>query len=460
MSSIRLKRTVSLIAAAAFIAATGLTACSGSGGGGGGTAAPVSAVSIGTMMKGSVIVNGVRFEDTAANIIADDSPKVLADGMTVKVKGTVNDDGLNGTAEKIEVDNEVRGAMTKTGADTFTVLGQTVLVDGGTIFANVANFAALADGNTVEVHGQRDAAGVIRATRVELMGAGAVDEVRGAVANKTASSFTIGGQTITFDGTTVMDPVGATFADGDIVEVHLNGTFATQIHPEDDFLPGENEEFEVEGFISGFSDLNSTFKVNDQTVQVSSSTRFDGGLKSELANDIKVEAEGSLSGGVLVARKIAFKETVRIESNAALAGSADMLGQTVSVTSKTEFQNLADESAILAGDGLRIRGFVNNDGSITATRIIKQSGPVDAGKDILQGPVSSKDATNKSLVILGITVSIAPGASSMDDSPDDNDVAFANIDAFLAAVTEGRTIVKAKGAFSGSTLAATELEIE
>jgi hypothetical protein len=90
----------------------------------------------------------------------------------------------------------------------------------------------------------------------------------------------------------------------------------------------------------------------------------------------------------------------------------------------------------------------------------KRSNAVQSDQVIIQGPVSSKDATAKTLVILGIPVSIAANASSMDDSPDDNNVTFANIDAFLAAVSEGRTVVKAKGTFLSGSLAATELEIE
>jgi hypothetical protein len=91
------------VAAAAFA----LSACGGGGGGGGTTgAASAPVVSTGTMTKGSVVVNGIRFEDTAANITA---------------KGT----------------------------DSLTVLGQTVFVDGGTVFASVANFAALVVGNAV-----------------------------------------------------------------------------------------------------------------------------------------------------------------------------------------------------------------------------------------------------------------------------------------------------------------------
>ena len=66
-----------------------LGGCSG-GTGGTGAAPSTSAVSTGVMAKGSVIVNGVRFEDTLANISIDDTPKTAADlrdGMVVKVLG-------------------------------------------------------------------------------------------------------------------------------------------------------------------------------------------------------------------------------------------------------------------------------------------------------------------------------------------------------------------------------------
>jgi DNA-binding transcriptional LysR family regulator len=187
------------------------------------------------MTKGSVIVNGVRFEDTAANIHPDDTGKVflpadLKDGMTVKVRGEINDDRVTGRALEIEVENEVRGTVNRVGTDTFTVLGQTVFVDGGTVFANVAGIADLVAGTSaVEVHGQRDAAGVIRASRVELLvGPGVVDEVRGVVAGKDASpgagTFSIGGlSTFTYDAET--DIVGVVaFDNGDLVEIHLEST--------------------------------------------------------------------------------------------------------------------------------------------------------------------------------------------------------------------------------------------
>ena len=456
----------SLLLATTLVAVMGITSCSSSGGDSSSnpTPAPASAVSIGSMTKGSVIVNGVTFDDTTATVIADDdAQKVLANGMVVKVKGTVNDDGLTGKAEKVEVVNEVSGTITSKNTDTFSVLNQTVLVDGGTVFAGGAtNLAGLNADDSVEVHGQRDASRTIRATRVEKHAGGVVDEVRGVVSGKTATTFNIGSLPITFGISTAITPTGATFADGDIVQVHLNGTIATSIKVEDDdveFEPGEGQEFEVEGFISGFTAHPGSFEVIGQSVQTSSSTRIEGGVAADLADDVKVEAEGHLINGILVANKIAFKETVRIQSNATTTGSADMLGKTVKVTSKTELNNLSGGiSGIQAGDGLRVRGFVNIDGSITATRVESQNA-VQADRHILQGPVTSKDAASKSLVILGVTIS-ASGASSMDDSPDDSNPAFANIDAFFSAVTAGKTIVKARGAISGSTMTANEIEIE
>ena len=107
------KRIPGLLAWAA-VAALALAGCGGGGGDvtvGGGTGG-TGIVSTGVMVKGSVIVNGVRFEDTLANIVVDDTPKSptdLRDGMVVRVNGRVNDDGINGTAERVEAQIEVRG---------------------------------------------------------------------------------------------------------------------------------------------------------------------------------------------------------------------------------------------------------------------------------------------------------------------------------------------------------------
>jgi ribosomal protein S28E/S33 len=418
------------------------------------------------MAKGSVIVNGVKFEDNAASIMADDTlktPAFLDDGMTVKVKGVVNSDRLTGTAEKIKVSNEVRGAITSKGVDSLLVLGQTVFVDGATLFKNVSGFDALQPGDVVEVHGQRDAAGDIRAVRVELVGAGLVDEVKGPVSEKdlVPSTFKIGGLLISYDANTVIVPAGASFANGDVVEVHLGaGNVATRIEVEDEFEPAEGQEFEVEGFISGFGGHPGTFMVGAQQVQTLESTRFRSGISDDLADNMKVEAEGHLVGDILVADQIKFKATVRIESNvesesgAAKPTSFSLLGKTVMIATTTELNNVS--LPIASGAGLKIRGFMNLDGSITATKI-QSANAVDPDRHILRGPVSSFDAAARTMVIAGLAVNAAGvSANEVKDSNEN----IISMDQFFASLTPDRTVVKTRGSFAAGTITANQIELE
>jgi hypothetical protein len=422
-----------------------------------------------------VKVNGVEFQTNAATTItADDNPKAetfLDDGMTVKVKGPA--DGITGVAEKVEVVNEARGPITAKGTDTLTVHGQTVLVDGGTVLAGgVTSFSTFTANDNIEVHGGRDDTGVIHATRVEKLAGAVVNDVRGAVSGKTGTTFTIGGQPFTFDGSTVMVPATATFADfanGDVVEVRLSGNAATQItvehldHPE--FEPVEGQEFSVQGILKGFSQTG-TFTVGTQLVQLSTSARIDGGLLADLVDGMKVEAEGhnvtGVTGGVLTAEKITIKDNIRIEANAEAVGSAKVLGKTVTITSGTRFDNLASGASITANDGLRIRGFVNRDGStITATRVTKLSNSVALDKIIIQGPVNNIVAAN-TFSVMGITISAGSAtARPNDDRSVDNTQTMLLTD-FFSSLTADKTIVKAKGTFSSAsgTLTATEIELE
>jgi hypothetical protein len=466
-----------------------LSACGGGGGGtssaGGTTGTGTPVVASGTIEKlGSITVGGIKFEDTLANITADDTPKTpafLQPGMTVKLKGTRNDDGVAGTATEIEVENEVRGTITAKGTDSLTVLGQTVFVDGGTVFANIANFAALAVGNPVEIHGSRDSAGAIRATRVELLtGPGVVDEVRGVVAGKDASpgagTFTIGGAAFTYNGASVIVG-GTTFSNGNLVEIHLNaGTnLANRIELEDveddKFKPSQGQEFEVEGYVSGFTATPGTFQVGGQAVQTTSSTRYEGGLSTDLANDVKVEAEGHYQGTTLVADKIKFKDSVRFEANleAVSAGSVNVLGRTVFITSRTDQR--PRNGSFQVGEGVRIRAFLNQDNTtFTATRIDEDSNPIASNDHVIQGLVIS--ASSPTIVLVkelpaGFTVDTT-GLSDANFK-DDNDSLSGNDNpypggrsAFFGALKARQTFVKAKGTWNAgtNTLSAREVEIE
>jgi hypothetical protein len=485
-----IRSTLANAAAVAFLLA--LAACGGGGGGGtgivvgtgggtGGTGVSVASVSEGAMVVGSVIVNGVRFDDTQATVIVDDNTATrgaLKDGMVVKVKGRIADDRVTGTAERVEVENEVRGTVQSVSASTsprfFTVVNQKVLVDDLTVFANTASdLSGLVGGSSfVEVHGQRDAAGNIRATRVEAFGgSGLGDELRGRIATLGTNTLTINNGTVvtvTFSAG-VIQPASTALAVGQLIEVHGSfsaGTFiATRLDVEDAedsaFRPDSGGRFEVEGFVTGFTATPGTFSVNGRSVQTTSATRFEGGSAADLANGAKVEAEGTLSGSTIVAEKIAFKRVRHILHGTATAvnGGArtiTVLGVTARVDDLTDVRPRAGSglAAIPVSAKVEVRGYLESGGTFVAERIDELSG--GGGDDFVQGRVTAKAGT--SLTVLGIVGSVA-GASQFQDA---NGNAI-NQQAFLAAVTASATngtLVKLKGAFSPGLLTVTEAELE
>ncbi len=467
--------------AAVFALSTVLAGCQKNNGGNGGTGGITGApdVSWGVMKKGSVIVNGVTYDVAGAQIVHDDSPSsdnLLQDGMTVKVRGKRNDDGVTGTAAKIETESELQGTITAKGVDSLALLNQQAFVDSRTVIAGAANLQALATGQWVEVHGLRDPQGRLLATRIEArpLGSGpSIDRLKGVVeAPFTGGSppdltFTLRGVTVVTARGTLIEPDGAAISPGDPVMVHgfLSGaTFtAGRIDREDlediEFEPQENEKFEVEGFVSGLAGPGADFSVAGATVRLTAATRFEGGIAADLVNNVRVEAEGQMTGGVLTADKIRFDDTVRIEANADAAGSANVLGKTVIVTGRTEVDGIAGGAAgITLGQGLKIRGFANPDGSITSTQIIGLSNPVDAGKTVIQGVVGAFNASARSITINGITVDANSNAIEVGE-----DGQVIPLDQFFSLLTVDRTVVKTTGAFSAGpppVLNANKVEIE
>ena len=462
------------VAAAVFA----LSACGGGGGGtssaGGtaGTGTPV--VSTGTMTKGSVIVNGVKFTAAAgATIKIDDNPgrpeAELRNGMEVKVKGRINDDRVTGQFEKVEAEPRVRGQMTGKGADDFVVHNHHVITDDSTVFEDrvvgvfsAMTFAQFANTNEVEVHGGLDDLGNVRATRVERRDDNPNDEVRGVVTAKVGNVISIGAFSIDIAGVAT-SPLNQAVNVGDLVEVHLNaaGTVATLVDIEDledaEFEPAQGQEFEVEGFVGGFTAHPGTFEVGSQTVTTTSATTFRNGTSADLNNGVKVEAEGHFDNvtKVMTATKIEFKRSrVILEGTTSnpTATSFTMLGKTVQVTSVTQGTVTAR---------VQVRGFLDNSGNIVAERIVDAPGGGNP-RDIVQARVTNK--SGNVLTLLGITADLT--GISVSNLKDNKSGTYASVAAFLAAITPSSsttpgTLVKVKGTVTGSAFTPPdEAEIE
>lgn len=446
-------------------------------GGGSGSGTPVGgasakAVSSGVMQKGSVILNGIHYEVPASASITIDNQlnqpeSALHSGMVVKVRGTINADGVTGVVEKIEAQDELQGKVESINATanpkSLIVLGQTVVVDDLTLYSNASSFADLAANDYIEVHGQPDLNGIIRATRIEKFSTAPSDiELKGTVSSKTVSEFMLRGLTIHYDSTTVISS-GSVFADGDYVEVHLDTTtspyHAVKVDLEDaedvDFKPSADDEYELEGYVSGFSAHPGSFFVNGKAVTTTSSTKFEGGSALNLANDIKVEAEGSAVGNVLVAEKIKFKRT-RVKLTG-LATAVDVTNKTIIVFGKTivvnsltkvsaEPNNSSSLSDISANvDRVKVKGFIDSTGAIIAEEVKETTD----NKDEIQARVSA--VTNQTLTLLGVLANLS-SATKLGDA---EEAPLSTVQAFLADIaptsaSNSGTLVELEGTYSAT----------
>lgn len=498
--NIETRKTISRAASAALVALT-VAAC---GGGGGGSVAGIDrlGVSTGTVTGfGSIFVNGVEWETSGATISVDDNPGAESDlrvGQVVTVRGELNSAGTAGTADSVEFDNSLEGpiASISLAAGTFVVLGQTVVTSADTQFDDSIpdrqpdgrrTLDDLAEDDVVEVSGYRDAAGAVRATRVEIRGGvGSEYEVKGVVSglNTGTSTFNIGTLQVNYAGATLEDFGSDTLSNNDFVEVEGtvagNLLTASKVELEDDLGGDDGDSGEFEGFVTDFASVSATvknFKVNGVAVTTDGGTAYERGTVATLANNVKVEVEGEFdASGVLVADKVEFRiggEDADVE----IAGTVDTvnvgagtitiegLNVVIEVVASTRLEDDSDGdddgngsfalSELVAGDYVEVRGAEDTTGSaandVIATRV-ERDDPDD--EVVLQGPIQAENEPD--LTILGVTV-----ATDFAQFRDIDDDAMTEA-AFFAAVGTG-DVVKARAAqdnVSGNVLIAEEVEIE
>jgi hypothetical protein len=389
--------------------------------------------------------------------------------------------GREAEGVEIELEHDVQGKISSKddAAGTITVAGQTVRVDDSTHFnddsARLAS-ASVQVGKRVKVSGVRDDRGGLRATRVEDDSRTSDDfQVKGTVSASSATGFTlttVAGVVYTVSlGTGVTSP-----ADGALVEVHAAGPAvagaitATSITLEDR-LPGvPSTETEVEGIVT--SATLPTFVINGTTVVTDAGTRWDGGVPADLIVGVKVEAEGVLAAdGTLVADKVKFKDYIKLEGTAgSISVDASGFGTLVvnGVNLRTDGLTRQDDAvaSLAAGAFVEVRGQLARDGaSVVVTRIRDRSSGGGGGgnsRPIVQGLVTA--VSGDTLTILGKSVSISSASLRnfrVSDAVDGPTMTKAE---FLAAITVGQTVVKARGAdlaaFVDPNLTAEEAELE
>lgn len=445
--------------------------------------------------KGSITLNDVKYETVGTRIfidgteVGDDS--LLRVGMVVEVEGTRNADGTSGQASTIRFDDSVEGPISAINTTTreLEVLGQLVLVDDLTMFENIAGLGSLNIGDVVEVSGQFDDLGNIRATFIEeKLVPGAEVEVTGFVVdnNPGDTEFMINNLTVDFNGATLTNFGGANPAHGDFVEVkglaiNFNPATTTLLAGS---IENKNRDFndglqaEVEGFIdsliaTGFTVVATSGRIE---VQVDGATLFSGGVEADLQVGTKVEVEGQILGGVLLADKVSFKDNVRIEVAAAAQADGDPLtvelrrlpAVVVRVDDRTRLDDKrsgaplpTDPATLLASinadDALKIRG--RQVGSeVLATRLEVDDPDSNLERVDLRGPVDADPTDTRFMTIIGILVdtNIVPSTifEDINGNPIDRTTFFNNVRA--------GTLVDVRGDLnpSGNQIDASELGLE
>jgi hypothetical protein len=468
-----------------------LSGCSGGGGGGSNTtpattstpsATTAAVVSAGPITGfGSVILNGIEFETTQADIRVEDQSVREDDlriGMRVTVEGVRDTNGV-ARATRVVFRKNVEGLIDSIDVvnNTLVVLGQTVLVDGLTVIedraqSNSIALSALAVGQFVDVSGLIDANGTILATRIERQTgfvAGVTEvEVRGTLSglNTTARTFVLGALTVNFSTATVV----GSLSNGVFVQVRGTQTApgsimtATRVTVEDPTVGGAaGSKIEIEGFVTAFTSATD-FHVNGQAVTTTAQTVFEHGTSADLVLNVRLEVEGHVdTTGTLVAEKISFRRhnggSVRLEADveAVTTTTVTLLGLVVRVDTLTQFKDdMGGErhfrlDRIRVGDRLEIRGDVDAQGTIVATRLRRRPPKTEV---VLQGPVDSIASPN--LVIRG--VEIRTNAATVFEDFNPNRPSAAQLFAELRA----GMLVKVKGIVLSKTpvaIQATQVEL-
>ncbi|MDJ0806584.1 MAG: DUF5666 domain-containing protein [Gammaproteobacteria bacterium] len=317
---------------------------------------------------GSIFVNGIEYDtaDTDFDIEEDTVTTYTQDdiklGMVVRVTAEWNDDGVTGTATKVEYSDLLEGILTAApaldadGVGTMTVMQQTVQVDPTTVFDDATNsgllITDLEEEDVVEVSGYSDGSGTIYATRVELKARGWTGqtlEIKGLVSNLDtgAATFTIGSLVVDYSSAT---STPENLADGLYVEVEGDSFSATgqfeadevEVEGDGDLqVSADDEEVELEGVVT--TPLSGdTFSLNGQPVSIAEITVDETAIS--VGRELKVE--GVMVNGVIQAEEIEFEaDESELQEMASVVemifaedintGSLTLMGQTIAVTSST-----------------------------------------------------------------------------------------------------------------------------
>ncbi len=384
-----------LLGAASIGATSLLAACGGGGDGADEGAAGAASFTSGPISGfGSVIVGGVRFDDTLALIVDEDGNRAtrgdLRLGCVIDIDaGRIDRAEARAVALRIMLGGALVGPVgaVDTTATTLMLLGQTVLVTTSTVFdtAITGGLAGITVGSVYEVHGLFDPANNrFVATRIAPKIGATEYRLRGVVSSldKTARTFKIGDQLVNYAGVPNAD-VPSTLADGQFVRVLLqttqvNGAWvAIRLrHSVRTFEP--RPDVHVEGVITAWTSAQA-FEINGLKIDAANAAFPDGTAGVVLG--ARVEVDGAIVNGVLVATKVEMEDRRdrgrRLLEFRGEMGNLDTTAKTFALRGLTiwyggtvEYRN-GTEATLANGKIVEVKGVISTDRTRVEARRIE-----------------------------------------------------------------------------------------
>lgn len=301
------------------MAGSALSACGGGGGlaglpGTGGTGSPLFAQ--GTISGfGSVIINGITFNDLQAVVKVDGLAATSADlrlGMVASVQGQRGAGAALALAGNIDVWSLAKGVVGVADASGFSVNGMVIQIDQNTVLEGIGSSAQIKPGQTASVWGlQAGTDGSLwRATRVAVQAApghavsSGLISVRnsqrvlnGLVLSGDVSNQLVIGALVRLQGVLSLD--GRTLA---VTDARSIGTANTAQALGD---------AEIEGFVTAVS---SATRFTLGSVDIDTSNASFNQPNTAVSVGVRLEVYGTWASGVLKASKVEFEDEQTLQT--------------------------------------------------------------------------------------------------------------------------------------------------
>jgi len=273
---------------------------------------------------GGVTINSVRYLTNSALVTYNGSPGALSDlrhGQVITIDGRIDGGDGVGIANHIYFDAKVIGPVDSIDAGNrqLIVMGQTVSVDPDTLFdgsIDSATFEGLPVGDVVEVSGYADAAGAIRATRIDRAPAGPEYQLIGQVEDLDLANllFAVNRLTLDYSAALLIDLPGGAPADGMAVKVTgtmSDGLFRVERLAAAPSLTGMSGlRVQTAGVINRFNSPTD-FDINGYATAINAATLFFNGNSGDLELNAELVVDGNLaSNGRITANRVTLGRVV------------------------------------------------------------------------------------------------------------------------------------------------------